>query len=76
MCGVPRRCARAPPAQVTLDALPQTDPSLASRALREALQHGVAFHTADLDRDERLAIEEQFRAPGSAVRVIAATSNT
>jgi replicative superfamily II helicase len=34
----------------------------------------VAFHTADLDREERLAVEEHFRAPGSALRVIAATT--
>ncbi|WP_437779105.1 DEAD/DEAH box helicase [Sorangium sp. So ce1097] len=63
-----------PPAQAALDALPRTDPSLASRALHEALQHGVAFHTSDLDRDERLAVEEQFRVPGSTIRVIAATT--
>ena len=35
---------------------------------------GVAFHTSDLDRDERLVIEEQFRAPGTTLRVIAATT--
>ncbi|MBL8685720.1 MAG: DEAD/DEAH box helicase, partial [Myxococcales bacterium] len=65
---------RLPPAQAALDALPRTDPSRASTALRDALQHGVAFHTADLDRDERLVVEEQFRAAGSALRVIAATT--
>jgi helicase len=63
-----------PAAQAALDALPKTEPSVASRALREALKHGVAFHTADLDRDERLVIEEQFRASGSTLRVIAATT--
>jgi helicase len=46
----------------------------ASTDLREALRHGVAFHNADLDRDERLVIEEQFRAPGTPLRVIAATT--
>jgi helicase len=63
-----------PPAQSALDALPRTEPSVASRALRESLGRGVAFHTADLDRDERLVIEEQFRAPNSTLRVIAATT--
>jgi replicative superfamily II helicase len=62
------------PAQAALDALPRTDPSLASTALREGLRHGVAFHNSDLDRDERLVVEEQFRAPGTALRVIAATT--
>jgi helicase len=65
---------RLPAAQAALEALPRTDPSVASRALREALKHGVAFHTSDLDRDERLVIEEQFRAPGTTLRVIAATT--
>jgi replicative superfamily II helicase len=65
---------RLPPAQATLDALPKTDLSLASTVLREALRRGVAFHNSDLDRDERLAIEEKFRAPGSTIRVISATT--
>jgi helicase len=63
-----------PPAKDALDALPSTDPSLASGELRQALQHGVAFHTTNLYRDERLVIEEQFRAPGTRLRVIAATT--
>ena len=52
---------RLPPAQGALDALPRTDLSVASTALRATLRGGVAFHTADLDRDERLVVEEQFR---------------
>jgi hypothetical protein len=63
-----------PPAKEALDALPSADPSLASVDLREALRHGVAFHNSDLDRDERIAVEEQFRAPGTTLRVIAATT--
>lgn len=63
-----------PPAQPALDSLSAADPSLASTALREALKQGVAFHNADLDRDERLVIEEQFRTPGTALRVITATT--
>lgn len=63
-----------PPAQAALDRLPAGDPSLASAALREALAGGVAFHISDLDRDERPTIEEEFRAPNSTIRVIAATT--
>ncbi|MDR3638884.1 MAG: DEAD/DEAH box helicase [Isosphaeraceae bacterium] len=63
-----------PPAQTALDALPRTDLSLASTTLRQTLQQGVAFHNSDLDRDERLVIEEHFRAPNSTIRVIAATT--
>jgi replicative superfamily II helicase len=79
--GAARGCANylaealgLPPAQAALGALPPTDLSLASTILRETLRRGVAFHTSDLDRDERLAIEGSFRAPGSTVRVIAATT--
>jgi ATP-dependent DNA helicase len=63
-----------PPAQPALDALPRTDLSLASTVLRETLRRGVAFHNSDLDRDEKLVVEENFRAPGSTIRVIAATT--
>jgi len=62
------------PAHDALAMLPAGDPSLASSDLRAALQAGVAFHNADLDRDERRAIEESFRQPDSALRVIAATT--
>lgn len=63
-----------PPATDAIEALPAGDPSQASSDLRAALQRGVAFHNADLDRDERRAIEEAFRAPNASLRVIAATT--
>jgi replicative superfamily II helicase len=63
-----------PPAQAALNALPAGDPSIASEALRACLQGGVAFHISDLEREERLVIEEQFRAPEAKLRVIAATT--
>lgn len=63
-----------PPAQEALDALPTGDPSGASEALRTALIGGVAFHNSNLDREERLVIEQQFRKPNSTLRVIAATT--
>ncbi len=47
--------------------------SVSSRTLREALLGGVAFHNSDLSRDERRVIEESFRDPYSALRVIVAT---
>ena len=63
-----------PPAQAALDALPRGDLSRTSTVLRKTLESGIAFHTSDLDRDERLVVEENFRAPDSAIRVIAATT--
>jgi helicase len=62
-----------PPAQEAIDALPQTDLSDASRRLRGVLARGVAFHNANLERDERLVIEENFRLPNSKIRVIVAS---
>lgn len=63
-----------PAAQETLNTLPDGDLSNASNDLRIALSGGVAFHTSNLDRDERLVIEEQFRAPNTTLRVLAATT--
>jgi helicase len=63
-----------PPAEETLAALPGGDPSKASQDLRDALAQGVAFHISDLERGERLAVEEGFRAPDSRLRVICATT--
>ncbi len=62
------------PASDVLEQLPQGDPSGASVALRSCLQGGVAFHTADLTRDERLAVERAFRDPEGEVRALAATT--
>jgi replicative superfamily II helicase len=62
------------PAQETLDLMPSGDPSAASAQLRGCLEHGVAFHNADLDRGERQAIEATFRDPQSALKVLVATT--
>jgi replicative superfamily II helicase len=63
-----------PPAQETIDALPLGDPSVSSAALRRVLSGGVAFHNSDLDRDERLVLEEHFRDPDKDLKVIVATT--
>ena len=63
-----------PPASDALDALPATDLSDASQQLRNVLQGGVGFHNADLDRDERTALENAFRDPDSPLRVLVATT--
>ena len=63
-----------PGATDALSLLPDGDPSSASNALRQSLTGGVAFHNADLDRDERLIIEQEFRKPSSSLKIIAATT--
>jgi len=68
------RTLELPSAQAVIAALPGGDPSGASENLRHVLARGVAFHNADLDRQERLVIEEGFRAPQARIRVIVATT--
>jgi len=63
-----------PPAQDAIAEMPVGDPSRANMDLRKALAGGVAFHNADLEREEKRIIEEEFRRPGSGLRVIAATT--
>jgi replicative superfamily II helicase len=63
-----------PPATDALAALPDGDPSRASTDLRTVLAGGVAFHVSDLDRVERQVVEEQFRRPDAAIRVVVATT--
>jgi replicative superfamily II helicase len=62
------------PATTALAALPEGDPSIASSDLRQCLEGGVAFHISDLDRDERRVVEDNFRLPDSAIRVVVATT--
>lgn len=68
------RALGLPPAQETIDALPIGDPSVSSAALHRVLTGGVAFHNSDLDRDERLVLEEHFRDPEKNLRVMVATT--
>jgi helicase len=62
-----------PPATTAIASLPQTDLSTASQGLRDVLASGVAFHNADLAREERAAVEDAFRV-GDGVKVIVATT--
>ncbi len=62
------------PARSVLDQLPAGDPSVTSQLLRDALAGGVAFHNADLTREERVAVERGFRAADGQVKVLVATS--
>lgn len=79
--GRTRGCARylagslgLPPAAAVIADLPDGDLSRASIELRNVLTGGVAFHNAELDRDEKQAIERHFRTPDTALRVIVATT--
>jgi helicase len=63
-----------PAADDALAQLPEGDRSVASNQLRECVARGVGFHNADLDREERAALEQSFRNPDSALRVLVATT--
>ena len=57
-----------------LAALPTSDAGTSTDALHEVLQHGVAFHNADLEPVERAVVEAEFRDPESSLRVVVATT--
>jgi helicase len=63
-----------PPAKETIALLPAGDPSAATEQLRGCLAGGIAFHNADLGREERLAIESTFRDASSSLKVLVATT--
>lgn len=62
------------PVEEALAELPSGDPSSASEGLRYAISRGVAFHNADLDREERRIVEEYFRRPDTPLWIIVATT--
>jgi helicase len=63
-----------PSARDALDALPSGDLSTSSERLRSALAGGVGFHNADLTREERQVLEEEFRRTDATLRVLVATT--
>ncbi|MCC7537538.1 MAG: DEAD/DEAH box helicase [Deltaproteobacteria bacterium] len=78
--GAAQGCARylarelgLPPAAGALAGLPTVDLSATSRELAECLSGGTAFHSANLNRDERRVVEAAFR-DAREVRALAATT--
>lgn len=63
-----------PRAVGVITALPAGDPSAASAVLRSCAEGGVAFHNADLDRDEREVVEASFRDPAGEIKVLVTTT--
>ncbi len=63
-----------PPVSDALNQLRAEDQSSASGALRQCLQGGTAFHNSNLNREERIIVEQAFRDPKSPLRVLAATT--
>ncbi len=62
------------PATEVLDRLPDHDLTSASQDLREALQGGTAFHSTNLLRAEREAVEKGFRSSTGGILALAATT--
>lgn len=61
-----------PRAESALSQLDDAEPSAITRALRQALTRGVAFHSADLSAEARRTVESAYHS--GAVRVIFCTS--
>lgn len=66
--------SKMPPARSAMDALPTNDLSAGSLALRACLDHGIAFHNADLGREERRIVEDAFRSRDGVQVVVATTT--
>lgn len=62
------------PATAALAVLPDHDLTTASRDLRTALQGGTAFHSTNLLRAEREAVERGFRDSRGEIHVLASTT--
>lgn len=54
--------------------LPEQDLSAVSHDLRHCLRGGTAFHTSNLSKEERAAVERGFRDAGAGIHVLAATT--
>lgn len=63
-----------PPSTAALEALPSHDLSTSAARLRQCLAGGTAFHNSNLNRDERIAVERNFRNPKGGIEVLAATT--
>lgn len=63
-----------PPANSVLATLPTQDLTAASQDLRACLQGGTAFHSANLLRAEREAVERGFRNPSGGIHALASTT--
>ncbi len=61
-----------PAAQAALLEVPLLEEGMATDTLGRTLQHGVAFHNADLTADQRDLVERHFRS--GEIRVVVATS--
>jgi helicase len=61
-----------PAAQKSLKAISDLAPSVQNELLAECLRHGVAFHHAELDCEQRQLVEDGFRR--GDVRILSSTS--
>ena len=59
-------------AHETIEALDQVENSSSRECLLQTLQSGVAYHSSDLTREERQAVEEGFRS--KEIKVLVSTS--
>ena len=61
-----------PPAEQTIEALKTLEATRSRDSLLETLANGVAFHNANLSREERRVVEEGFRT--GEIKVLVSTS--
>ena len=63
-----------PPAEEAIDKLSSLDSSVSTSKLVSAMQGGACFHNSDLNRNERMVVEGEFKKIDGKLKVMSATT--
>lgn len=63
-----------PPALEAIDSLSNLDSSGSTEKLKSAMQGGACFHNSDLNRNERVVVENEFKKKDGKLKIMSATT--
>ncbi len=63
-----------PAAEEAIDSLSSLDPSVSTGKLISAMQGGACFHNSDLNRNERMVVENEFKKINGKLKIMSATT--
>ena len=63
-----------PAAEEAIDSLSSLDPSVSTSKLISAMQGGACFHNSDLNRNERMVVENEFKKVDGKLKIMSATT--